>query len=398
MLRNANKHDKLCARYLNKALIMKNTRQLFPLGKAYGSAFCNRIEETNKLVGHIHSCKHSLLIAPRRYGKSSLAEKAIEQAQLPSIKINFHLCTNEAEVAQIIIDAVVKLIGSAIGQIEKTILSIKTHLSNLEPLISFGNDIASLKLIPKREANYSVMITEALLLIEKLLREKNKRAVIFFDEFQEIDKISKTHAIEGAIRTAAQEMQQLTFIFSGSIRSLLLSMFENENRPLYKLCRKIKLERISAEDYRKHIQAISHATWTQELTPETFEKIMLLTNRHPYYVNYLCDTLWGSCKALPKTLDVEQAWHEVVMEEWSDALRELSDLPLGQRRLLKHIANFDVEYIQSQEVSRKLSMPPSSIATAMGVLVEKDYLELDTDKRYRVINPLLLAVVRGEED
>jgi len=373
-------------------------RLLFPLGKAYGDAFCNREDETKKLLGNINNAKHTLIIAPRRYGKSSLSERAIEYSGLPSVKINYHLCTSEEEVAQMIIDNVIKLIGKSIGHIEKMMSSIKKYISNLEPLLSFGGEHVHLKLIPKNQTNHAVIVVEAILLLKKLLAEKNKRAVIFMDEFQEIDKISKQKGIEGAIRTAAQEMQHLSLIFSGSIRSLLLSMFEDENRPLYKLCRKIKLERIAACDYEKHIQKIALDTWGKPLEQTTFNKIMELTNRHPYYVNYLCDIVWESCLKTPNPEDIELAWTNVVIEEWSDALKELADLPMGQRRLLKYIANYDEKNIQNQETSTLLSMPTSSIATAIHVLVEKDYVEKDEFGFYQVINPLLLSVLKGVED
>jgi uncharacterized protein len=375
-------------------------RQLFPLGKAYGDAFCNREEETEKLLGNIKNAKHTLIIAPRRYGKSSLAERAIEYSGLPSVKINFHLCTSEEEVSQMVLDSVIKLIGKSIGHIEKMMSSIKKYISNLEPLLSFGGEHTSLKLVPKNQPNHALIISEALLLLEKLLIEKKKRAVIFLDEFQEINKISKQKGkgVEGAIRTAAQEMQCLSLIFSGSIRSLLLSMFEDENRPLYKLCRKIKLDRIAASDYEKHIQKIALDTMGKHLDQASFNKIMELSNRHPYYVNYLCDILWESCPKAPIVMDIEDAWANVVIEEWSDALRELSDLPMGQRRLLKYIANHFEKNIQSQEACIKLSMPASSISTAVHVLTEKDYVEKDQSGFYRVINPLLLAVLKGAKD
>ncbi len=373
-------------------------RQLFPLGKAYGDAFCNREEETERLVGNIQNGKHTLIIAPRRYGKSSLAERAIERSTLPSVKINLHLCTSEAEVSEIVLASVIKLIGKSIGHIEKIMSSIKKYITNLEPLLSFGGEHASLKLVPKNQQNHSVIISEALLLLEKLLIEKNKKAVIFLDEFQEIDKISKQRGIEGAFRTAAQEMQCLSLIFSGSVRSLLLSMFEDENRPLYKLCRKIKLDRIAANDYEKHIQYIANETWGGPLDQGSFNKIMELSNRHPYYVNYLCDIVWETCPKRPEVIDIDNAWKNVIIEEWSDALKELSDLPMGQRRLLKYIANHHVKNIQSQETCTTLSMPASSLSTAIHVLLEKDYVEQHNSGHYTVINPLLLAVLQGAKD
>jgi hypothetical protein len=377
---------------------MSNNRELFPLGKAHGKAFCNREKETEQLIGNIENTKHTLLIAPRRYGKSSLAEKAIEKTGLSSIKINFHLTTSEEEIAQLILDNIVKLIGSTIGTVEKLMLSIKNYLSNLEPLLSFGDNIASLRLIPKKKANYSLIISEALLLMEHLLKEKKKKAVIFFDEFQEIANISKHRSIEGAIRTASQEMQHLSILFSGSIRSLLLSMFEDENRPLYKLCRKIKLERISEQDYEKHIQKIAKQTWGEPLTALSFQSIMELSRRHPYYVNYLCDSIWQNCGQLPTPHKIAQAWQQVITEEWSDALRELAVLPASQRRLLKYIATQASKNIQSQENCAKLSMAASSIASSLQVLIEKDYIELTENVEYQVINPLLYAVLKGAND
>lgn len=369
-------------------------RELFPLGKAYGAAFCNRVSETELLVGHIQHEKHTLIIAPRRYGKSSLTERAIALSELPSATINFHLCTSEAEIAELVLDHIITLIGKSVGRVEKLISSIKKYISHLEPLLSFGNDVVNLKLIPKTQQNYSAIICEGLLLLEKLLLEKKKRAVIFLDEFQEIAKVSGQKNIEGAFRTAAQEMQQISLIFSGSIRSLLLSMFEDENRPLYKLCRKIKLDRIAASDYEKHIQKIAQDTWHKPLEQKTFDMIMTLSNRHPYYVNYLCDVIWESCQQLPTSSHVRKAWATVIAEEWSDALKELSDLPMGQRRLLKYIANNQIKNIQSHETSAALFMPASSLASAAATLIEKDYIEQDAEY-YRVINPLLLAVLQG---
>src|SRR5438105_3595800 len=124
-------------------------RNYFPLGKAYNEAFCNRVNETRWLRNNLLNAKHSLLLAPRRYGKSSLAEKAITNSDLPFIRINFHLCTSEEEVAQLIIGNTTKLIGKSLGNVEKLITSIKKFASNLNPKLSFGDDIATLELIPK---------------------------------------------------------------------------------------------------------------------------------------------------------------------------------------------------------------------------------------------------------
>ena len=49
---------------------MKN--KLFSRGIASGKAFCNRIIEVEQLTKNIQCLTHTLLISPRRYGKTSL--------------------------------------------------------------------------------------------------------------------------------------------------------------------------------------------------------------------------------------------------------------------------------------------------------------------------------------
>jgi hypothetical protein len=58
-------------------IIMK-ARDYFPLGMATGAAFCNRTDETTILEKNIKNGNHILLLATRRYGKSSLAFHGIQ--------------------------------------------------------------------------------------------------------------------------------------------------------------------------------------------------------------------------------------------------------------------------------------------------------------------------------
>lgn len=376
-------------------------RALFPLGKAYGKAFCNRVAETQLLVGNIQSGKHTLLIAPRRYGKSSLAEKAIQASGLPFARANFHLCTSDEEVASLIKSCVISLIQSSIGPLNVVVPWVKKFLKSLHPRVSFLKDIATLELISDAKENYAVSIAETLLMLEGLLKEKHKKAVLFLDEFQEIANISQSTAIEGAIRTAAQELQHLTIIFSGSIRSLLMGMFEDERRPLYKLCRKIHLERISKEDYTQHLQAIAQDTWGVGLTGEAVEKILSLSHCHPYFLNYLCDTLWqrfpSQSSVLPTSEDVADAWVQVLEEEWSDAVREISSLPMTQRRVMKSLAQSNASQMLSRDRVFELKLAQSSIASALNALLEKDYLEHREGERYEIVNPVLQAALARSE-
>jgi uncharacterized protein len=361
-------------------------RRLFPLGKAYGKAFCNRTTETEKLTTHIKSGKHTYLVAPRRYGKSSLCENAFSHSNIPHETVDFHLAVTEKDAEQLIIKGVIELIGKAIGTIEKLQNIIKKYVRNLKPKAILGADFMKLELSLDNNSNPAENIAEALFLLEKLLQERNRQAVFLFDEFQEIGALKKGRGIEGAIRHVAQETQNLSLIFSGSNPHMLETMFEDERRPLYKLCRKLVLDRIPKNHYKSHLNKAAKERWGNILPEETFEIIMLLTEQHPYYINYICDELWSEHEKIPSIKHVEKAWETVVEEERSDLLKDFFLLSENQRKILIYIANFGGENMHSHDVVKNTAIPSGSIQKTLVVLIEKNYIEKHGGK-YRIIAP-----------
>ncbi len=368
-----------------------NVREYFPLGKAHGKAFCNRTEEKAWLKENIEACKHSLIIAPRRFGKSSLCDEALALINYPTLTLNFNTCADENDIDTLFRRGISRLIGQAIGQLDKLTQLIKQYVTHLTPKLSIGDKL-SLELTPINQNNPVESISEALQLLEKLLANKKKRAVLVLDEFQAVGEIAKGKGIEAAIRNVIQDNQYLVIIFSGSNRHLLKRMFEEDTRPLYKLCRKLSLSRISELHYRKHLEAIAKKTWGEKLTDEVFTEIMQLSERHPYYVNYLCDVIWTESTNLPTLATVQKAWEIIFDEEYSDINKDIASLSPGQRKLIVFIAQASENQLASQETAVKLGMPISSISGAVSKLIEKDLIE-KTATGYEIINPVLKAVL-----
>lgn len=373
-------------------------KDLFPLGIASGKAFCNRQSETKLLVTNIQAGKHTLLIAPRRYGKSSLALHSIDIAGLPYCEIDFFLARNEKNVEAYILNGATDLIGKTLGPVEKSITFIKRYVKNLKPKLEIGNNVVKLELVADYSIDPANNVKEALLLLEQMLAKKQSRAVLFFDEFQVVGQIAKGTGIEAAIRHVAQKTKYLTIIFSGSSRRLLKTMFEDETRPLYKLCSQLSLKRISPEHYQKHLQKAAKMAWKTLLPIQIIEAILFLTNRHPYYLNKLCDLIWTHYETkAPSQKEVNTLWDQIVEEEKSDAVREILQLSSSQKELLHKIAQGkDQGGFTSKRMIIELKMNSSSILAAISVLIEKDIIEEIEDhqqKNYQVINPVISWLV-----
>jgi len=352
-----------------------NVRELFPLGKAEGEAFCNRVDETKKLIGNLESGKHTFIVAPRRYGKSSLCEHAFVCSGLAWEKVDFHVAITEKDVERLTINSAIRLIGKAIGQVDKFSALIKSFVKNLKPKFALSAEYMRLELEVSSKSSPAENIAEALLLLDKLLQENNKRATLLLDEFQEIGAIAQGRGIEGAIRSTAQETKKLAMVFSGSNPHLLKRMFEDERRPLYKLCRKLVLPRIANEHYNAHLNKAANLMWGEVLPNDVFEEIMRLSERHPHYVNYLCDVLWSSATKIPDSKTVRSAWDEVCEEEHSELVKDFLSLSENQKKIVKYIATSGGENLYSSAAAKVMDIPQGSVRGAIDQLLEKDFVQ-----------------------
>ena len=369
-------------------------RHYFPLGKAYGEAFCNREEETQVLEGNLQSGKHTFIAAPRRYGKSSLCHNAVKKTGLPVVEIDLHIATQAKEVSRQIINGIVKLIGQSIGNLEKSIQLIKNLFRSLTPRLSMEKSGFKLDFEIASNATPAEIIQESILVLESLLRQKQQKAILVVDEFQRVMEIAPDAGLEGGIRSAAQQTQWLAIIFSGSSRHMIESIFQDEGRPLYKLCRKIRLERISTDHYRQHLNKAAQAMWSQNLAQEPFDMIMHYTQRHPYYVNYLCDLVWSqNIKAQPTKQAISEAWEQLIEEERSDLLGEFYSLTETQKRVLIYLAHYPGNNLYTGGAAQKMDVKPTSIPKALKSLQRKDLVEKDKQGSYCVINPAYSGVL-----
>jgi AAA+ ATPase superfamily predicted ATPase len=54
-------------------------------GRVSGDAFCNRVGEIAELLGDIRARQHVILLSQRRFGKTSLVWKVLEEARLEGV-------------------------------------------------------------------------------------------------------------------------------------------------------------------------------------------------------------------------------------------------------------------------------------------------------------------------
>lgn len=367
----------------------------FPLGIATGNAFCNRQSQRQALAHNFNQITHSLLISPRRYGKTSLIMQSILDEKLTSEKIDFFSTLDLLDAQKRILEGVSSLIGKLTSKAELALKMAKEFFANFSLSLSYKEIGFSLSLKPQ-DSDVSKSIRLALSGLEALAKKRNKKIVLFFDELQAIHILgNKSLIVEGAIREIAQMSRNVAYVFSGSNRHMLNQIFNDRSRPLYQLCHRINIDRIDATAYNKHLQKSANAKWGRKLNENIIDAILTTTERHPYYVNALCARLWQQ-NAAPNSVDTIQTnWLQYAAEEQSRVSTELEQLSTNQQKLLINIARIDKIKEPTNQAFLQLSkLSSASILQALKALIQKDYLMQDENAAYQLIDPMIKTVLK----
>ncbi|MEF9985988.1 MAG: hypothetical protein RR735_02520, partial [Bacteroidales bacterium] len=115
----------------------------FQYGKlAMGNTFVNRVKEKQELKSNLYSGINTMLISPRRWGKSSLVKEAMNELteQYSNVKVCFmdvFTIRSQEEFYQVFAREVIKATSS---NWESWIANAKEYLKALAPRISIGSD------------------------------------------------------------------------------------------------------------------------------------------------------------------------------------------------------------------------------------------------------------------
>jgi hypothetical protein len=266
----------------------------FIFGKIASSFnFTDRNEETALLVSNFNSLINTIVISPRRWGKSSLVFKAADLAishneKLKICRLDLFNVRSEDDFFTLLAQNVLK---STSSKWEEAIDSAKKFLSRFIPKFSFGGD-------PQNEVSFSFDWNEMknnpddlLDLAEKIAVEKGLRIIICVDEFQNIAEFKDPVSFQRKLRSHWQKHQNVAYCLYGSKRHLLLDVFTNSSMPFYKFGTILFLEKIDTNSWIEFITERFSSTG-KTISKELAELISLLAENHPYYVQQLAQQVW----------------------------------------------------------------------------------------------------------
>ena len=374
--------------------------ELFPRGVALGAAFCNRERERARLATNLLAARprHTWISGRRRHGKTSLIAQVLEDVgrkRAPRVEhasVDVFVAHNLRTLDEALREAVGTLSGKLLPRRKRALDYLGKAFAAFRPELSVGTEGVKLKL--GGDAPSPARIDAMLRALDAAARHYEVRGILVIDEFQQVSRLDEGHAIEGAIRSVAQSAKALAFVFLGSERTLLAQLFEDEKRPLYRLCEHLEVGRIDANAYRAFLRDAARLRWGSNLNDASLERILALTERHPFYVNALARELWDGRRA-PDVAAVDDAWARLVVSEAELFKAQLLAVPHVTRGVLRALAIEPTATPTAQAVTTSLGLSAGTVAKAVRWLEERDLLSRDDAGILRPVDPLMGQFLRS---
>lgn len=338
--------------------------------------FTNREQEVKKLAANFQNRINTIIISPRRWGKSSLVEKVAAQVKSKSLKvasIDLFGVRTEEEFYNTLTNAVIKTTST---KTEEWIELGKKFLKSITPKFTVElGDKQNVSMELDKEA-IKKYYKELLDLPERIAREKNIDIVICIDEFQNIATFAEHLALQKRLRSVWQHHERVTYCLYGSKQHMMMDLFNKQSNPFYKFGDLLYLPKITETKWVSFITRQFTKT-KKEITPDLALKIAQAVKCHPYYVQQLSHITWLNSEKKVTEAVIKQSVQELQEQNGLLYFKEAESLNNTELNLLRAICKNEKQ-LSSKETIQKYRLGTSANAIkARNTLVDKEIIDVN---------------------
>ena len=352
--------------------------------KGYAGAkyFCDRDEETARIIHAIQNQRNLTLVSLRKMGKTGLIfhvfEKLQQQKHIETIYLDIYQTEN--------LNGFINQLGTSILRMKRSFNDkFREFLQNfrsIRPVLTVDQLTGSPSLSFKISNEEDARLTLEDLFI--LLQEKSQTTplVVAIDEFQQIAKYPEKN-VEALLRGLIQNMHEVSFIFSGSNKTLLAQMFGDATRPFYQSTEIMFLEEIQQDNYADFIQK-QFKTNGKRVQPEVPGAVLNWTRVYTFYVQYLCNKIFEISTTEVTMKDFSNLTRQVMLEFQPFYLEYRNLITRPQWNLLHAIAKENgIQAVTSGEFIIKYSLnSASTVKRGIESLLDKEMIYRKQDNYF----------------
>ena len=350
--------------------------------------FTDREEETRKLVANFLSQTNTAIISPRRWGKSSLVNKAIESVSKSDrsilfVKINAFKCETPQDFYELFAKRTVEGISSSA---EALLSNAKEFISRLLPKLSVSGPAGQYEMSFGVDLKNNPIDEDILDLPQQIASKKKKKVVVCIDEFQQIGEFPGTDRFQKILRSHWQEQPDVAYILYGSKKHMMLNIFGEYGSPFYKFGDLMFLPKISGENWIAYIR--DRFAQTGKSIPDAVAgHLAVLVENHPYYVQQLAQYSWLRTDKVCSEEIVDASFQGMLDSLNLQFVNLMDSLTEKQRSFLCAVSDGVGNLSAVETLSRYRLGTSGNIRILKSALKKRDLIE-ETGRRVEIQDPV----------
>lgn len=336
----------------------------------YDKGFYGREEELSKIQKLVDNSNNLLLYSKRRIGKSSLIKELLHRN-----RENFHTIycdifdiTSKEDFANILLKSLAKVHK---GDIKSIVSNLKKYFKRISFGISVDPSSAEISYTPKLEGlSFEEMIEEFFETLFALSEEK--RVILAIDEFQQISLLDTK--IDALMRKYIQEPKNISYIFAGSKRHTLTSLFTYK-APLYEMATHMELGGLKEKDI------LEYASKHLIIDGVSIEYLLKICDYETKLLQHILHILYNNHKNKHIEQEfIEDALQEIIEDKNPSYALLYDTLSLTQKKAFKIVTTNPQESIYSLDTLKKYTIQKSSLGSALRQLYLREVIDKENEK------------------
>lgn len=357
-------------------------------GRIEPDYFCDRVIESARLVKSVTNGNNVVIISPRRMGKTGLIQFCYDKAEIAESYYTFFFdALHTSSLREFTYTLGKTIFETLLPRSTKMTTLFTQTLRSLSGKFGF-NPVTSLP-------EFSVELGDieqpeyTLEEIFKLLATADKPCIVAIDEFQQISKYPEKN-IEALLRGHIQKIENSNFIFAGSERTMMQSMFLSSARPFYRSADVMELGAIPKELYIEFVEYHFNKSG-RTVADGVVEWVYELFEGYTFYLQKCFNEAYANTLIGEEcTMEIAKVAIEDMVGLYDTIFREiLSNIPEKQKELLYAIAKEGkAEQILSSTFIKRYSLTTtSSIQAATKKLLSRELIT-EQNKIYSLTDKL----------
>lgn len=359
----------------------------FTLGITPKDKFCNRRAEIETLKKNMLAGIHTVVYAPRRYGKSSLARVVTGELDgvMTGIYIDLFSVTSSTDAVQKIYRGIITALGAKAADRSSFARKASAIFRKIRLSLEFDPMTASPEFsLSLGDQPAEIHLEQVIANLEEYCAPQGIRVCLVLDEFQEICNLKDAKMVEGLLRAGMQSARNVSFLMMGSRRTLLRDMFEDRKRPFYKSAYVLKLSPLPREEFAAFLLE-RFAGASVPISREEAEAIVDFTDGYPFYTQKMA-MLYYELKQIGEPLAT--AGQQLLEMESADFENIFVTLTTHQKQLLKAVAAARPKNIHAASFLAEHRLgSQGGIQNSLKKLVALDLIE-NADQGWRLTDPI----------